>query len=96
MILYNKSYPHCIESRPVSLPQKIYIRHEIETEKSVKALLPGLCGGYEIRIQPQNPKIRNEAFNMASVLRAYQSGGIFPKIRNNKSLIKFVCHLKRP
>ena len=27
---------------------------------------------------------------------AYQDGEIFPKIRNNKSLIKFECHLKRP
>ena len=30
------------------------------------------------------------------MLQAYQGGGIFPKIRNNQSLIKFVCHLKRP
>ena len=28
--------------------------------------------------------------------RAYQGNRIFPKIRNNKSLIEFVCHLKRP
>ena len=47
-------------------PSEINIRHEIETENSVKAFLRGLREEYEIRIQPQNPKNLNEAFNMAT------------------------------
>ena len=43
------------------------------------------------------PLLSNQRFaRHRFLLRAYQGCGIFPKIRNNKSLIKFVCHLKRP
>ena len=61
-------------------PSEINIGHEIETENSVKAFLRGLREEFEIRIQPQNPKTLNEAFNMASEVeiglperRRYQS-----------------------